>query len=505
MKKIPVSPEQGTETLTHEHGASAEHLMRVEKVKEMQSQGMEPWPTLKEVNATTKDVLDEFDETKESREYAVAGRLMTMREHGKTAFCTIQDRTGRLQVYLRQDEVGAELFDRVKKYIDLGDIVWVAGPSFKTKTGEITIKAKGVALLSKCLHPLPEKFHGLHDIEVAYRQRYLDLISNPESRQRFITRSTVVRTLRNFLDSYGFMEVETPMLQPIPGGAAARPFMTHHNALDMTLYMRIAPELYLKRLVVGGIERVYEINRNFRNEGISTKHNPEFTMLEFYMAYKDYNYGMDLVENMLRSVAQVACGALQVPFGEHTLDFEAPFVRMSMRDAVMHFGKLSESDLSDANIDAALKKHGITLDNKAAVWGHKLYALFEKLVEPNLINPTFITDFPIEVSPLAKRDPNNPHIAARFELFIAGIELSNGFNELNDPFDQAQRFKDQVAAKEAGDTEAHFYDADYIQALEYALPPTVGVGIGIDRLVMFLTNTTSIKDVILFPTLKRKE
>lgn len=502
-KNSSINPEQALETHTSEQ-VSQEHFLRVEKVHQMRAQGTEPWPALKEVNATTKDVIDEFDETKESRVYAVAGRLMTFREHGKTAFCTMQDRLGRVQIYLRQDELTPEVFERVKKFIDLGDIVWFQGRSFKTKTGEITIKAHDIALLSKCLHPLPEKFHGLHDIEVAYRQRYLDLITNAESRHRFVQRSTIVRTLRNFLDSYGFMEVETPMLQPIPGGAAARPFVTHHNALDMTLYMRIAPELYLKRLVVGGMDRVYEINRNFRNEGISTKHNPEFTMLEFYIAYKEYHFGMDFVETMLRAVAQATCGTLKLPFGEHTLDFEAPFARLSMREAVMQYGKLTAQDLDHA-IDAVMERHAVKLTHKESSWGHKLYALFEKLVEPRLVNPTFITDFPIEVSPLAKRDQNNPTMAARFELFIAGIELSNGFNELNDPFDQAQRFKEQAQAKDAGDVEAHHYDADYIQALEYALPPTLGVGIGIDRLTMFLTNTTSIKDVILFPTLKRKE
>jgi lysyl-tRNA synthetase class 2 len=487
---------------TDHEATSSEHRIRVEKVEAMRAAGIEPWPAGREINATTQEVVNEFDEAQQSRSYAVAGRVLTFREHGKTAFATIQDRTGKLQLYVRADELGAERFAWIKQFVDIGDIIWVTGSSFKTKTGEITIKATDLQLMSKCLHPLPEKFHGLADVETAYRQRYLDLISNSESRERFVKRSAVVRTIRTFLDAHDFMEVETPMLQLIPGGAAARPFITHHNALGIDLYLRIAPELYLKRLVVGGFERVYEINRNFRNEGISTKHNPEFTMLEFYLAYKDYHFAMDFVEQLLRNVAQEVCGVLSIPFGSHTLDFQSPFIRLSMRDAVKKYGNVSDNDLEGAAIDGVLARNGVTLANTQAAWGHKLYALFEKLVEPNLVQPTFITDFPIEVSPLAKRDPANPLIAARFELFIAGVELSNGFNELNDPFDQAERFREQAKDRSAGDVEAHHYDADYVQALEYALPPTAGVGIGIDRLTMFLTNTTSIKDIILFPTLK---
>ena len=311
--------------------------------------------------------------------------------------------------------------------------------------------------------------------------------------------------MRAYLDNHDFIEVETPMLHPIAGGAAARPFVTHHNALSSDFYLRIAPELYLKRLVVGGFERVYEINRNFRNEGISTKHNPEFTMLEFYMAHQDYNYIMDFVEKMLKKIVHDACGTMQLPFGNLTIDFGAPFEHLSMEQAIIKYGNCTAQDLSEKNIDTLLKTHAIKLANPQAGHGYKIAALFEELAESKLINPTFITHFPIEISPLAKRDSKNPSIAARFELFIAGMELSNGFNELNDPFDQASRFRDQVEAKEAGDAEAHNFDADYILALEHALPPTVGVGIGIDRLTMLLTNTTSIKDVILFPTLKRKE
>ncbi|HEV2601293.1 MAG TPA: lysine--tRNA ligase [Candidatus Babeliales bacterium] len=490
----------------NEHDISNEHAIRLEKIKTMRAQGLEPWPAGKEVTATCKDVIDEFDHQAEKKQYAIAGRILAFREHGKTAFANIQDQTGRLQIYLRQDELGAETFEQLKHLVDIGDIIWVSGVSFRTKMGEITLKASSYALLSKCLHPLPEKFHGLADIETIYRQRYLDLISNQESKSRFIARSKVIRTLRNLFDTNGYLEVETPMLHPIPGGAAAKPFTTHHNALDTTLYLRIAPELYLKRLVVGGLERVYEINRNFRNEGISTRHNPEFTMVEFYTAYKDYHYAMDFTEQLIRAAAMESNGKLQLPFGDREIDFQSPFLRLSMRDAVKQYGNISDADLSDAQIDATLKKHGIVLPVPVqhASWGQKLYGLFETLVESKLIQPTFIIQFPIEVSPLSKRDETDKNMAARFELFIGGMEISNGFNELNDPFDQADRFKQQVESREAGDAEAHHYDADYVHALEYGLPPTAGVGIGIDRLVMLLTNTTSIKDVILFPTLKQR-
>lgn len=488
------------EQITHED-ISGEHKIRLAKVEAMKAAGIEPWPALRAVNGTGHDVLHEFVEGQESREYALEGRIMTKRGHGKTIFAHIQDRTGTLQIYIKHDEVGEQTFAFFNQYVDIGDFLWVRGHSFKTKTGEITLKVKELSLQSKCLYPLPDKFHGLADIEVKYRQRYLDLISSPESRERLKKRSLIVRAMRNFLDAHDFLEVETPMLHPIPGGAAAKPFITHHNALASDFYLRIAPELYLKRLVVGGVERVYEINRNFRNEGISTRHNPEFTMLEFYTAYKEYHWAMDFVEAMLRHVAQESNKTLHIVYGEHTLDFEKPFVRMSMKDAVKN---QVQADIEGTAIDAVLQKHALASPNKHASWGEKLLVLFEALVEPTLVQPTFIIDYPIEISPLSKRDPENPSIAARFELFIAGIELSNGFNELNDPFDQAQRFLDQVKARESGDAEAHHFDADYIHALEYALPPTVGVGIGIDRLAMFMTNTSSIKDVILFPTLKKK-
>lgn len=488
---------------SHEELVSNEHKIRLEKVAAMRAAGIEPWPVGKPINATTKDVIDEYTDEHQVREYHVQGRLMTLRGHGKTMFAHIHDRTGTLQIYLKQDELGQDAFKQFNDYVDIGDIIWVRGHSFRTKTGEITLKVLEFALQSKCLFPLPDKFHGLSDVEVRYRQRYLDLISSPETRDRFSKRSSITRIMRNHFDSFGFMEVETPMLHPIPGGAAAKPFITHHNALDSEFYLRVAPELYLKRLVVGGFERVYEINRNFRNEGVSTRHNPEFTMVEFYVAYQDYHWAMDFVETLLKRIAMETSNTLQLQYGNHILDFEKPFARISMAQAVAQAAGMSVTDL-EKNCDDLIKKHGVKLAHAHAGWGEKLVALFEELVEGKLIQPTFITDFPIEISPLSKRDGNNPSIAARFELFIAGMELSNGFNELNDPFDQAARFHDQAKAKAAGNEEAHYYDAEYVHALEYALPPTVGVGIGIDRLVMLMTNTTSIKDVILFPTLKKK-
>ncbi len=484
---------------------SDEYRHRIEKVAQIKEASLNPWPARAEVNAHSTDVISEFNPEKESRVYRIAGRLVSMRSHGKSSFFHVQDGKGKIQAYIKEDQTGAEAFKLFQSYIDLGDIVLIEGPAFKTKTGEISIRVDEIELLSKCLHPLPDKFHGLSDIETIYRQRYLDLMSNAESRERFAKRSNVVRTMRSFLDEYGFMEVETPMLHPIPGGAAAKPFITHHNALDSDFYLRIAPELYLKRLVVGGFERVYEINRNFRNEGVSTRHNPEFTMLEMYTAHQDYVFAMDFTEKMLRKVVMTTCGTLVVPFGNHTLDFGQPFKRVTLHQAVLDYTDIKPHELTEQTIDATMAARKVKAKNKQASLGEKVYALFEELVEHKLIQPTFITEFPIEVSPLAKRDPNNSHVAARFELFIASMELSNGFNELNDPFDQSDRFKAQAAARTAGDDEAHYYDADYIEALEYGLPPTVGVGIGIDRLVMLVTNSTTIKDVILFPTLKKKE
>lgn len=480
-----------------------EHLVRVAKVKELESIGISSWPAMKEVTATCAQVVNTYQPNSEDVS-AIAGRIMAIRAHGKAIFAAIHDRSGDLQVYIKEDVIGNEQFSFFTKYIDNGDIVWCSGVPFVTKTGQITLRVREFTLLSKSLYPMPEKFHGIVDIETKYRQRYLDLITSEETRKRFRARSTIIKSIRAYLDANDFMEVETPMLHPIAGGAAARPFVTHHNTLDADFYLRIAPELYLKRLVVGGFERVYEINRNFRNEGVSTRHNPEFTMLEMYMAHQDYHFIMGFVENLIRQVIHAAHGTLQVQFGTHTIDFEKPFARMNAQQAIIAHSDIQESEITKTTIDATLKKYKVAV-HAGASYGQKLFLLFEEVAESKLINPTFIIDFPIEISPLAKRDAHNPEIAARFELFIAGMEISNGFNELNDPFDQAERFKEQVRAHAAGDEEAHQYDADFILALEHGLPPTVGVGIGIDRLVMLATNTTSIKEVILFPTLKKKD
>jgi lysyl-tRNA synthetase class 2 len=483
--------------------ASREYAVRVEKVKAMRAQGIEPWPSVKEVTASCKEALDSFDKAPETKEYALAGRVMSIRLHGKTAFVNIQDMSGRIQVYIKHDIMGDKEFEQFEDFIDVGDIIWVLGTLFKTKTGEITLRAASYTLLSKCLHPLPDKFHGLADIETIYRQRYLDLITNPESREKFKKRSDILRLMRNYFDDHGFMEVETPMLHPIAGGAAAKPFVTHHNALDTDFYLRIAPELYLKRLVIGGFERVYEINRNFRNEGVSTRHNPEFTMVEFYVAHKDYRFMMDFIEELLRSIADRVNHTPVLTYGTLSIDISKPFERISMHDAVVKYGGIPASELAPERITETVKKHKIQVDPKAS-WGYKLLAMFDELAEKKLINPTFVTDYPIEISPLTKRDPSNSIVVPRFELFIAGMEIGNGYNELNEPFDQAARFREQAEARASGDEEAHYYDADYVLALEHGLPPTVGAGIGIDRLTMLLTNTTSIKDVILFPALKHR-
>jgi lysyl-tRNA synthetase, class II len=490
-----------------ENNDSQEFEIRVEKVKKLIEMGIDPWSSSQEVTAHCQDVLTEFTQENQTAEksYALAGRIMTIRFHGKTAFADLQDGTGRMQLYLKIDIVGQESFAFFKQFIDSGDIIWCKGFAFKTKMGEITLNVQQYKLLTKCLQPLPEKFHGIADREIKYRKRYLDLITSAETRERFVKRTDIIRFLRSYLDSNNYLEVETPMLHPIAGGATARPFITHHNALNNDFYLRIAPELYLKRLVIGGFERVYEINRNFRNEGVSTRHNPEFTMLEFYTAYKDYNFAMDLVEDIFKKAALVVNPVLNLAFGDYTIDFQSPFERISVKDSVVKYAKIAESDLTDSTIDDTLAKHGVKSDavTKNLSTGQKIYMLFEKSVESKLIQPTFIKDFPIEVSPLARRDPNNPTIAPRFELFIAGMEFANSYNELTNPFEQADRFNEQLKAYTAGDEEAHQFDADYVTALEYGLPPTVGVGIGIDRLVMLLTNTQTIKEVLLFPTLKK--
>jgi len=417
----------------------------------------------------------------EEHYYAVAGRMMLKRLMGKASFITIQDRSGRIQAYLRQDEISNyENF----KHFDLGDIVAITGKAFRTKMGELTLHATEIRLLTKSLRPLPDKFHGLTDHELRYRKRYVDLIMNPEVRESFRIRSAVVDGIREFLRAHDYLEVETPMLHSLPGGASAKPFATHHNALSMDMFLRIAPELYLKRLVVGGFERVFEINRNFRNEGVSTRHNPEFSMIEFYQAYATYKDLMTLTEEMLSSLSQKILGKTNISYQGHTIELKAPYAKMTMAEAVLKFNpKLTTDDVAKLN--------GLALND-----------LFEETVEAHLIQPTFITEYPIEVSPLARRNDNNPKVTDRFEFFIAGRELANGFSELNDAEDQAERFQAQVAAKDAGDEEAMFYDADYIEALEYGMPPTAGEGIGIDRLVMLFTDSPSIRDVILFPHMR---
>ncbi len=432
----------------------------------------------------------------------VAGRMMLKRVMGKACFATLQDMSGRMQLYVTQDAIGAEALEAFKHW-DLGDIVGATGTLFKTKTGELSIRVSSIRLLAKALRPLPEKFHGLSDQEQRYRQRYVDLITNPDARRVFAQRSAIVQAMREFFVARGYLEVETPMMHPIPGGAAARPFTTHHNALDMKLYLRIAPELYLKRLVVGGMEKVFEINRNFRNEGISTRHNPEFTMLEFYEAYQDYHYLMDLTEALLREVAQKVIGTAALVYQGQSIDLARPFDRLTMAEAIHQYNPsypLEELAKPDY-LRVALAPFDVELFATDGV-GLLQLKLFEATTEDKLVQPTFIVAHPTDVSPLARANDANPAVTDRFELFITGREFANGFSELNDPEDQAARFSTQAAAKEAGDEEAMFYDADYIRALEYGLPPTAGEGIGIDRLIMLLTDSPSIRDVILFPQLK---
>jgi lysyl-tRNA synthetase class 2 len=427
---------------------------------------------------------------------AIAGRMMLKRVMGKASFATLQDGTARIQVYVSNDATGAEAHEQFKHW-DLGDIVGVEGALFKTMKGELTVNAKSVRLLAKALRPLPEKFHGLTDQEARYRQRYIDLIVNPESRQVFETRSRVIQAIREELRKENYLEVETPMMQPIPGGAAARPFRTHHNALDMDLYLRIAPELYLKRLVVGGVERVFEINRNFRNEGISTRHNPEFTMIEWYAAYEDWTYMMESTERLIRAAAS---GKDVIRYQGKDIPIGKPFARLGIADAIRQQG--IEGDLRDrAALSRKLKQLNVEHEDQQG-WGALQLMLFEALAEKHLVEPTFVVDFPAEVSPLARRRDSDPELTDRFELFIDAKEIANGFSELNDPEDQAARFMEQAKSREAGDAEAMHYDADYIRALEHGMPPTAGAGLGIDRLVMLLTDSPSIRDVILFPHMR---
>ncbi|MGW8310490.1 MAG: lysine--tRNA ligase [Thiogranum sp.] len=432
----------------------------------------------------------------------VAGRMMGKRIMGKASFAHIQDMSGRIQLFVQRDNLPEGRYAEFKAW-DVGDIISAEGTLFVTRTGELSVKADDIRLLTKSLRPLPEKFHGLTDQEIRYRQRYLDLIMNQDARDTFIVRSRIVQFIREFLNDRGFLEVETPMMQTIPGGAAARPFSTYHNALDMQLYLRIAPELYLKRLVVGGFEKVYEINRNFRNEGLSTRHNPEFTMLEFYEAYADYHDLMDITETLLRGMAQYILGTAQIPYQNEVFDFGRPFAHMTVRESILHFNSGITADQLDELQAARQVAQALDIPLKDSYGlGKVQIEIFEKTVEHRLKDPTFITAYPTEVSPLARRNDEDPFVTDRFEFFVGGREIANGFSELNDPEDQAERFRRQVEDKEAGDDEAMHYDADYVCALEHGMPPTAGEGIGIDRLVMLFTDSASIRDVLLFPHMR---
>ncbi|MDR3639780.1 MAG: lysine--tRNA ligase [Humidesulfovibrio sp.] len=446
--------------------------------------------------------LDETALAEVGKVFLIAGRMTSLRSFGKVTFIKLLDGSESMQVFVARDDLGQDAYQVFKKY-DIGDILGVEGDLFRTKTGELTLRAKQVSLVTKSMRPLPEKYHGLKDMETRYRQRYVDLIVTPKTSEIFRKRTMIVRGLRNYLDSKGFLEVETPMMQPIPGGATAKPFETHHNALDMKLYMRIAPELYLKRLLVGGFEKVYEINRNFRNEGISTRHNPEFTMLEFYWAYADFRDLMDLTEDMLSSIARDVCGTTVVPYQGNDIDLTpGNWTRLSFHESIEKIGGVDPADYNDYDRCAAIVRKSGEKVIKGEKLGKLQAKLFDILVEPKLIQPHFIYHYPTDISPLSRRNDQNPDITDRFELFVVGRELGNAFSELNDPVDQRGRFEDQVKEKAAGDDEAHFMDEDYVRALEYGMPPAAGQGIGIDRLVMLLTDSASIREVILFPLLR---
>ncbi len=496
------------ERAVFEHAVTGEREVRREKLAQLRAEGI-AFPNDFRRNRTADELYKRYGGCEsatlqaENIQVAIAGRVMSRRLMGKAAFLVLQDCGGKIQVYAAQSSLGESPYQQHVKRCDLGDIIGVEGTLFKTQTGELTLRAMRLVPLTKALRPLPDKFHGLADREMRYRQRYLDLIVNDSARQTFVTRSKILSAIRTFMQARGFVEVETPMMQPIPGGASARPFMTHHNALDQQMYLRISPELYLKRLVVGGFERVFEINRNFRNEGISVRHNPEFTMMEMYEAYADYNDLITFTESLFRHVAETVLGTTTVHYGDWTFDFGQPFVRLTMTDAILRYGDgIVPADLASLEAARSLADRlGIEID---AGWGHGrlITELFDAIAEKQLIQPTFITEYPAEVSPLARRNDANPDITDRFEFFIGGREIGNGFSELNDAEDQAERFREQVKAKEAGDDEAMFYDEDYVTALEYGLPPTAGLGIGIDRMVMLFTNAPSIRDVILFPALR---
>jgi len=482
-------------------------LQRRRKVDTLWEAGINPYPNDFRPQHTSADVIAAYGDKEQidadSETFVVAGRILARRSFGKAAFIQLQDRKGRVQLYVKKDEIGEESFANFESF-DIGDIVGAEGYPFRTKTGELSLHARSIRLLVKSLHPLPEKFHGLTDVETRYRQRYVDLIVNPEVRDLFIKRSRIVNLIRAFMTNRDFLEVETPMMHQIPGGATARPFITHHNALDMELYLRVAPELYLKRLVVGGLERVFEINRNFRNEGISVRHNPEFTMMEFYQAYATYEDLMDFTEELFCHVAQEVLGTLDFTNQGLEISFQRPWKRLTVREAVLEYGDIDAKHLDDRDLALAYARSiGLVLKDDIG-YGKLLMEIFEEVAEHKLIQPTFITAYPTEVSPLSRKNDLDPELVDRFELIIGGREIANAFSELNDPVDQKERFLTQVAEKDKGDEEAHYMDEDYVRALEYGMPPTAGEGIGIDRLVMLLTDSASIRDVILFPQLRKE-
>ena len=498
-----MAEERNQNTAAPEQDLSEILKVRRDKLAALRAEGRDPFQETRfDVTHHAQDIKDNFDAL-EGSEVRVAGRLMSKRGMGKVSFCDLQDKSGRIQLYARKDEMDEEEYNRFKKY-DIGDIVGVEGEVFRTQRGEMSVRAKKITLLSKSLRPLPEKYHGLTDKEARYRQRYVDLIINPESKRNFEIRSKFVAFLRRYLDSLGFMEVETPVLSPIAGGANARPFITHHNTLDIDMYMRIATELHLKRLIVGGMERVYEVGRIFRNEGMDTKHNPEFTTCELYQAFTNLDGMMDILEGILSGAAKEILGTYQLQWLGHDIDLTPSWKRITMADAVK---EVTGADFmaieGDAKAAVALAKSvGVDMDGVDKTWGNALYETFDQKVEETLIQPTFITMYPVEVSPLAKRSPSDPHLTERYEMFVCGCEMGNAFTELNDPMDQYERFKAQVEKRANGDDEAEMMDEDYVMALEYGLPPTGGLGFGIDRCAMMLCGTDSIRDVILFPTMK---
>jgi lysyl-tRNA synthetase class 2 len=491
---------------TEEEKELGEIEIRRKKLDELYQSGKDPFQiTICPRDVSSQEIRDRFEEL-ENKDVCIAGRIMSWRDMGKASFMDIYDRSGRIQVYMKIDQVGEESYAELKKHWDIGDIISVKGFVFKTRRGEISVHAREIRLLAKSLLPLPEKFHGLKDTDLRYRQRYLDLIVNPEVKETFIRRSKIIKTIRNMLDDMGYIEVETPVLNTIPGGAAARPFITHHNTLDIDMYLRIATELHLKRLIVGGMERVYEIGRIFRNEGMDVKHNPEFTTIEMYEAYTDYFGMMDRTEAIVRTCARAACGTEVVTYQGEELDFSAPFRRITMNDAIKEYTGVDFLSFKGDTEKAREVAKQLSLEPKETdLWGNIMALAFDEKVEDKLVQPTFIYDFPVEISPLTKRKRSMPELVERFELYVARCELANAYSELNDPIDQRERFMRQMELRAKGDEEANMIDEDFLTALEYGMPPTGGMGMGIDRLVMLLTDSASIRDVLLFPTMKPLE